>query len=100
MSESAAILRPVGAIGVGEADLELGADRRQRAAQLVRRRRREQLLAVGRVLQAVEHVVERGAEAVDLGVAAGRADAARQVGRLDLVDLGPHRVDRAPAPAR
>ena len=56
----------IGELGLGEVDLELGADPRQRAAQLVRRVGDETLLAADRVLEAVEGLVHRAGEPVDL----------------------------------
>ena len=92
-------LRPFGAVGVGQADLELGADRRQRAAQLVRGGRGEQLLAAGGLLQPVEHAVQRQAQLGDLVVGRAGLHATGQVGGLDAIDLGAHRVDRRQRPA-
>ena len=59
------------AVGIGEGDVEVGADHRQRVAQLVRRLLDEAALALERVVDAAEHVVE--------GV--GQLASARRAGR-------------------
>ena len=63
--------RPVGALGVPQRDLEVGADRSERAAQLVRRVGHELPLALRRRLEAVEHRVHRAGQAPDLVVGVG-----------------------------
>ena len=94
ISESSATFDHSAAIRVGQPDFELGANRRQRAAQLVRCSRGEQLLTVGRLFEPIQHAIQRQTELGDLVVARTGVERARQVGRLDAIDLGAHRVDR------
>ena len=78
---------PVGALGVGEVDLELGADAGERAAQLVAGVGDEPALALGGVLEPGEHRVHRAGEPADLVVGRGLGHPAVQVLGADRLDL-------------
>ena len=85
---------PVGAVGVAQRDLEVGADRRERAAQLVRRVGHELPLALRRRLEPVEHRVHRAGQAPDLVVGVGLGHPPVDGGAGDLLGLAPDRLDR------
>ena len=68
-------LRPLGAVRVCQPDLELGADRRQRAAQLVRCRGGEESLAACRLFESIQHAIQRQAQLGDLIVTRAGVDA-------------------------
>ena len=96
-------LLDVGGLAGGAHAEELGvaADRGQRRAQLVRGVGEELAQAVlarlargERPLEAVEHRVERDAEAADLGARVGRLDAVRQVAAGDRAGRVAHAVER------
>ena len=72
----------VGLVGEGE-HLELAADDRQRGAQLVRGVGDERRLAVERVLEAVEHVVEGLGQHAHLVVAGGDLHPRAEVAGVD-----------------
>ena len=77
---------------VCEGHLEVGQARGERALQLVGRVGDEPPFSLGRVLQAVEHVVHGGGQAPDLVARRGDRHAPAEVLRGDLRDLGPHRL--------
>ena len=89
-------VRRVGLAGRRQVDLELGADAGQRAAQLVRRVGDESLLAGDRVVDAVEHLVHRAGQAVDLVAGAGLRHPAAEVGCPMIAAISrSHPLDRA-----
>ena len=90
-------------IGVSECDLEVGAHRRQRALQVVRRVRHERTLAASAALQPAEHPVHGSREPADLVVDTALVDATPQVGlvdgrhgRGDPVDTAQGRAEHGP----
>ena len=92
--------------GAHAEQLGVAADRDERRAQLVRRVGDEAAqpllarLARGeRVLEPVEHAVERDAEAADLGARVGRLDAVREVAAGDRGGGVAHAVQRQQADA-
>ena len=87
-------LRPVLAVRMVERDLELGADRRDRAAQLVSGIRHQVPLALLRGGEAGEHVVERDREAAHLVAGRRNGEVVRQPGRGHLGRAAAKRRDR------
>ena len=92
--------------GAHPEQLGVAADRRQRRAQLVRGVGEEAAqpvlarLALGeRLLEAVEHRVQREPEAADLGARVGRLDAVREVAAGDRAGGVAHAVERQQADA-
>ena len=85
----------IGAVGVGEVDLELGSHAGQWTAQLVGCVGDEPSLAPAGLVDSLEHVVHRAGESHDLVVACGDRDAAMEVGAADGGDLGTDLFDRA-----
>ena len=71
-------------VGVRHGDLEVGADHRERVAQLVRCLLDEPPLALEGRVEARQHRVERVGQPSELVVRPAKVDAPRQVGRLDL----------------
>ena len=82
-------------VGLASQHLELAPHHGQRRAQLVRRVRHERALARERVVQAVEHVVERLGEKADLVAGAGGAHAMRDVAGVHLGRGARHAPQRA-----
>ena len=81
-------------VGVGERDLDLGADHGQRRAQLVAGVRDEAALAVERGLQPVEHPVERVGELAQLVARAGHRDPLPQPLLSDAAREAGHTAER------
>ena len=80
--------------------LEAGAQRRERALQLVRRVGDETTLPVGGVVESREHPVHRPREAADLVVRTGFGHPAVQIRLPDRGHLGADRLHRSQRPAR
>jgi hypothetical protein len=85
----------VGGVGVGEIDLQLGADAGQRVAQLVGGVGDEALLAIVGIFDPVEHGVHGAGEPGDLVVAVGLGDPTSKVGAGHVRDLGSDCFDRS-----
>src|SRR6476619_6863689 len=80
-------------VGMGEFDLGVLADDRDRRAQLMRCVGYEAALAVSRIFQSLQHSVHRGGEPTDLVVGFGLRYPPVQLRGRDLVHLPPDRVD-------
>jgi len=78
---------------MGECDLGVLADGRDRRAQLMRCVGYEAALAVSRIFQSLQHSVHRGGEPTDLVVGLGLRYPPVQLRGRDLVHLPPDRVD-------
>ena len=87
-------------VGVVERDLGLGADDRQRGAQLVAGVGDEPALGLDGALDAVEHRVEGDGQLVQLVVRAGRAARARRAGRRRSGAASPRSCGSGPARGR
>ena len=91
-------LRPVRGVGVGGGDVELGADHRQRALQVVRGVGHEVALVERGALEPVEHLVHGLGESLHLVAGAGQGHPPVQRALGDLGDLGPDLLDRTERP--
>ena len=87
------------AFGAAREELRVGAHRGERRAQLVRGVGDEAAQAPVGGFDLAEHVVERDAEAADLGALVGDVHAAREVARGDRARGGGDRVERAQSEA-
>ena len=84
----------------GQVHLGNGAERRERALQLVRRVGNKTTLPVGGIVESPEHFVHRPREAADLVMGTGFRHAAVQIRLADGSHLGANRLHRSQRPAR
>ena len=85
----------IGAVGVGEVDLQLRSHAGQWTAQLVGCVGDEPSLAPARLVDSLEHVVHRAGESHNFVVAFGNRDAPMKFRTADGGDLGTDLFDRA-----
>ena len=90
----------LGRAALGERQLQLGPQDRQRRAQLVAGVGDEGALVLQRLAEALEHLVQRRAEPSDLVVGRRHRQALVGLGGGDLRRPRPHRLDRLAAPRR